>query len=364
MRCTFLGGMVSKVMVIIRIAAVAIVICLLLGTLVPLSGQGPAPAISDSAFWEMTTEFSEEGGTFRYENLLSNETSYQKIIPALKRVVRGDAYIGVGPEQNFTYIAAIEPKISFIVDIRRQNMLELLMSKALFELSNDRADFVSRLFSRQRPEGLSAGSSADEIFKSYSAEACSAQLLDHNIRKVADRLTVRHGFSLVEDDRKTIQHVLETFCTAGPQIDYGFVNAPSTLTAPSYAELMAATDGRGQNWGYLADEEAFDRIRKMQLNNLIVPLVGNFAGKKTIRSVGQYLKMRHLTVAAFYISNVEQYLNEAQKAAFRSNVATLPITHLSRLVRFTPPESTTMIPMSLFILDSNSLFHLLSSGSR
>jgi hypothetical protein len=356
--------MVSKGVVTIRIAAVGIVTYLLLGILVPLRGEGPLPPISDSAFWEMITGFSEEGGTFRYENLLSNETSYQRIIPALKRVVRGDAYIGVGPEQNFTYIAAIEPKISFIVDIRRQNMLELLMYKALFELSNDRVDFVSRLFSRQRPEGLNAGSTAEETFKSYSAEVCSPHLLDHNIRKVSDRLTVRHGFALTEDDRKTIEHVLETFCTAGPQIDYGFVNAPSTLTAPSYAQLMAATDGKGQNWGYLADEEAFDRIRKMQMNNLIVPLVGNFAGKKTIRAVGQYLKMRSLTVAAFYISNVEQYLNEDQKAAFRSNVATLPITHWSRVIRFTPPESTTMTPLSVFVPESGSLFHLLSSGSR
>src|SRR5215471_15859808 len=117
-------------MVKIRIAAAGIVICLLLATFVPLRGQGPIAAVSDSAFWEMITGFSEEGGTFRYENLVSNETSYQRIIPSLKRVIRGDAYIGVGPEQNFTYIAAIDPKISFIVDIRRQNMLELLMYKA------------------------------------------------------------------------------------------------------------------------------------------------------------------------------------------------------------------------------------------
>jgi len=102
----------------------------------------------------------------------------------------------------------------------------------------------------------------------------------------------------------------------------------------------------------------------MQLSNLIVPLVGDFAGKKTIRSVGQYLKMRKLTVSTFYISNVEQYLDAAQKVAFRSNVGTLPITRSSRLVRFTPPESTTMSPLSLLVLESNSLFHLLSSGNR
>src|SRR5262245_62004790 len=106
-------------------------------------------------FWSIITNFSEPDGQFRYDNLLSNETSYQTVIPALTKIVRrGEAYIGVGPEQNFTYIAAIQPKIAFIVDIRRQNMLELLLYKALFEMSETRAEFVSRLFSRNRPRSL------------------------------------------------------------------------------------------------------------------------------------------------------------------------------------------------------------------
>lgn len=36
-----------------------------------------------------------------------------------------------------------------IVDIRRQNMLQLLMYKALFEVSSDRADFLQRLLSHR-----------------------------------------------------------------------------------------------------------------------------------------------------------------------------------------------------------------------
>ena len=57
------------------------------------------------------------------------------------------------PEQNFTYIAALKPKMAFIIDIRRGNLQLHLMYKALFELSSDRADFIFRLFSRKRPEG-------------------------------------------------------------------------------------------------------------------------------------------------------------------------------------------------------------------
>src|SRR5215510_4749599 len=123
---------------------------------------------TDAEFWRIVTDFSEPGGAFPYENFVSNEISYQDILPELSRIVKpGGAYLGVGPEQNFTYIAAIRPKVAFILDIRRQNMLELLMYKALFEMSPNRVEFVSRLFSRQKPVSLPANSSAEQLFKAF-----------------------------------------------------------------------------------------------------------------------------------------------------------------------------------------------------
>jgi hypothetical protein len=108
--------------------------------------------ISDQAYWKMIVGMSEPDGQFRFENFLSNELQYQYVIPGLKSGTRsGGVYLGVGPEQNFTYIAAIRPKIAFITDIRRQNMLELMMYRAIFELSGDRADFLSMLFSASPP---------------------------------------------------------------------------------------------------------------------------------------------------------------------------------------------------------------------
>ena len=71
----------------------------------------------------------------------------------------GGVYLGVAPDQNFTYIVATAPRLAFIVDIRRGNLLQHLMYKAIFELSVDRAEFVSRLFSKRRPPG--ATTSAD-----------------------------------------------------------------------------------------------------------------------------------------------------------------------------------------------------------
>ena len=354
-----------------RVFLIGITLCLGF-RLAAITAQDRSPAITDSAFWRMISTFSEEAGTFRYENLLSNETSYQKVIPSLLKAIQirppmdmkrlnpttMGTYIGVGPEQNFTYLAAIEPKIAFIVDIRRQNMLEHLLYKALFESATGRSDFVSRLFSRKPSPEPSGNVSAAELFKSFSAEKCDRSLMADTADRVIDRLTRQHGFPLDDADRKVIRHVLEMFCSGGPQIDYGFVNVPSNLTAPSYAELMTATDALGKNWSYLANDENFARVRSMQMNNLIVPLVGDFGGPKTLKTVGQYLKRSGLVVTAFYVSNVEQYLNKDETASFRSNVAALPSAASSTLIRFIPPESTTLVPM--WNLNPN-LFHLLGS---
>src|SRR5262245_61592593 len=123
------------------------------------------PQLSDAEFWKVATESSEEDGVFRSDNLLSNETTFQYIIPELLTTAKqGRVYMGVGPEQNFTYIAALKPSMAFIIDIRHGNFDVQLLYKALFELSKDRVDFVSRLFSRKRPDGLSAQSNVNDIF--------------------------------------------------------------------------------------------------------------------------------------------------------------------------------------------------------
>ena len=141
-----------------------------------LPEQLPA-RLSDSEFWRLASEFSEPDGTFHSENLVSNEQQFQAVIPQLlQTAMPGRAYVGVGSEQNFTYIGALRPKIAFIVDIRRGNLDLHLAYKALFELSTDRAEFVSKLFSRPRPAGLTDSSTAQQIFAAYANAAPSQTL--------------------------------------------------------------------------------------------------------------------------------------------------------------------------------------------
>jgi len=137
------------------------------------SGRAAAPPpgeLSDRQFWNLSKDWSEEDGVFRSDNLLSNETSFQYVIPnLLKTAKQGGVYLGVGPEQNFTYIAALKPAMAIIIDIRHGNLDVQLMYKALFELSKDRVDFVSRLFSRKRPGSLTEKSTVSDIFSEYLA---------------------------------------------------------------------------------------------------------------------------------------------------------------------------------------------------
>ena len=106
-------------------------------------------AIPAAEFSRIIREFSEEGGYFRSDNLVSNETAYLHVVDQLQDSgISGGAYLGVGPEQNFTYIAKVRPRIAFIVDIRRQAIIQHLMFKALFRLADTRAKFLSLLFSK------------------------------------------------------------------------------------------------------------------------------------------------------------------------------------------------------------------------
>src|SRR3569832_2319147 len=75
--------------------------------------------LPDSTFWRLMTEYSEPWGTFRSENFVSNETALQWVLPELtRRAPTGGVYMGVAPDQNFTYIAVLLPCFAFFVVFR------------------------------------------------------------------------------------------------------------------------------------------------------------------------------------------------------------------------------------------------------
>jgi len=285
--------------------------------------------LSDEAFWQLVTDLSEPGGSFISDNFVSNERTFQRVVPELRRTAgpRG-VYLGVGPDQNFTYIAALEPRMAFIIDIRRQNMLLHLMYKALIELSATRAEFLSRLFSRPPPRV--GAPEIGGLVDWYQRAASDRALFDRNVREVAGSLIGRHRFPLWEDDIAAIERIERAFFEAGPELRYSYPHR----WFPSFAELVLETDDRGEHHGYLSTEEAFQRLKQLETKNLVIPVIGDFAGSKAVRAVGHYLNAHGARVSAFYTSNVEFYLFEhGGWNAFAANVATLPLDRNSVFIR-------------------------------
>lgn len=299
----------------------------------PVAVSNLPAQLSDAEFWRLVTDFSEPDGFFRSDNFVSNETTFPDVIPSLVQEIGTDGvYLGVGPEQNFSYIVALQPRIAFIVDIRRQNLIQHLMYKALFELAEDRADFLALLFSRERPAGLDTGTSITALLEAYQRVAPDTLRFRRNLMALEERLVHGHGFTLGDDDLLTLAYVYDAFFSAGPELSYSYglwsgQRRRGWWRMPTFGDLMVAADAEGVERSFLADEARYRTLRELQLANRIVPIVGDFAGEKALRAVGDYLRTHGAAVSTFYTSNVEQYLfrSSTDWQRFFANVDRMPV---------------------------------------
>lgn len=324
---------------------VAVVLCLFAALAVVPPGRAalaaqtvsatlPLPArLSDTEFWKLSTDMSEPNGYFQSENYVGNELSFQWVIPDLQKTVKpGGVYMGVGPDQNFTYIAALQPKIAFIVDIREGNMNQLLMYKALIELSADRAEFAAKLFGRNKPASVKPDASADAVMAAVFAQPADKAVYDKTLKALHDHLSKTHGFPISARQLDGIDQIFATFFAYGPGITYQNNNGRTQY--PTYWDMQVTDDAQGKNHAYLASEELFQRIKRMEEANLIVPVIGNFGGPKAIRAVGEWVRAHGAIVTTFYTSNVEQYLFQDNIwREYYKNVATVPLDETSRFIR-------------------------------
>jgi hypothetical protein len=300
------------------------------------NGQSTIPA---AEFARLIQELSEPGGYFHSDNFASNETGYLHIVDKLKELgVAGGAYVGVGPEQNFTYIAKIHPRIAFIVDIRRQAIIQHLMYKAIFHHAKDRAQFLSLLFSKPLPANRSAKDFTLEELLQYIAEAPSSQeIFRGNLAVLRKTIEDDFHFPLSPEEAKSLDYVYSSFWRANLRIGFSFGNSYGSYGSfgfPGLKELILATDFNGNLGNFLAIDQDYQFVRTLQEQNRVIPVVGDFAGKKALASVGEYLRKNGYTLSAFYTSNVEQFLFENDVfSAYAENVRKLPVNDKSVFIR-------------------------------
>jgi hypothetical protein len=325
----------------------------------------PPDNLSAAEFARVVQDISEDGGYFHSDNLISNETTYLHVVHKLQELgASGGAYIGVGPEQNFTYIAKVRPRIAFIVDIRRQAMIQQLMYKAIFQLAPTRAEFLSLLLSKPLPKtGIPPRNAAPaELTAFFSHITADDKAFQANLAGI--RKLIKDGFriTLTDADSSGLEYVYKSFRTDGLDITYQMGGYRSAYF-PTLGELISATDLQGRAGNFLATADGYDFVRGMHRKNLIIPIVGDFAGKKALGAVGDYLRKIGLTVTAFYTSNVEQYLfQNGVFAGFVENVRKLPVTDHSLFIRSVPARVAYSHPalqpghMSIALLQQMNVF--------
>lgn len=280
---------------------------------------------ASTAFAERIRDLSEPPGYFDTDNLISNEMRYLEVVPTLNQLgVTGGAYIGVGPDQNFSYIARIRPSIAYIVDIRRDNLLLHLLFKAMFAAAPTRIEYLSLLTGRAPPSPASRWKDAplDDILKWVDAgERGNRTAQRHQI----ERRLLGFGVPLTAVDLETIARFHTEFIDKGLDLRFTSHGRVPLSYYPTLRMLLRATDRDGQPWSYVATDEAYQFVRALQAKDAIVPVVGDLAGPHTLRAIGTALKDEDVALSAFYASNVEDYLFRRDKfVPFVDNLRALP----------------------------------------
>lgn len=289
-----------------------------------------APPLSSGQFLALVQRLSEEGGDFWNDNYVSNEASYLHPLKKMEELgIHGGIYIGVGPNQNFTYIAKLKPRYAFIIDIRRQNFLEHLLFKALFHLAQNRGEYLSLLLSRPVHGSTfeASGYTVQDLVNYFEKGQPDPDLFSRTQDQIRSVLKLS-GLNLSDQDWNVIEKIHLAFFNRGLSIKYDYI------PVPTYGEFLVEKDLDGRMQNFLNSAEEFEFIKKMEQENRIVPVIGDFAGSHTLRELGVYLKEMHEKVTVFYTSNVEQYLvKDMVWPDFMQNVNALPLDDRAVFIR-------------------------------
>jgi hypothetical protein len=345
-----------------------VVVLWITGSASLLKGADRLERLSTKEYVALIQRLSEDPGFFDSDNLVSNESSYLQISRLLDKLAAKDGvYLGVGPEQNFTYIAKTRPRLAIVLDIRRQNQLYHLLFKSLFERSRNRSEYLANLFCRTKPrKAVSVNSDIKALLLEFEKTSPSERLFRKNLKDTLAFIRQRCQFPIYDKDAGTLEGIYREFFDQQLDIRFRSFGRPSFRFYPSFKDIVLERDPDGKLGNYLSSEADFQFIKQMQSRNLIVPVVGDFAGPKSLRALGEYLNGLGETVSVFYVSNVEFYLiQNGGFDRFAENVQQLPISDQSLFIRayfrFPHPErrpgyvsATLLQHMKRFIENRNA----------
>jgi hypothetical protein len=293
------------------------------------------PIRARSGFAAEVERLSEAEGSFDTDNLISNEASYLEVVPALTtRGIKGGVYIGVGPDQNFSYIARIKPSVAYIIDIRRDNLLLHLLFKALFASTTTRVEYMSLLTGRAPPPEPQKWKTSTVAALVAYVDGQQPATSRSQLRRRLETAIMTFGVPLTRADLDTIARFHDAFVERGLDLRFETLGRRPQPYYPTLRDLLMATDAEGHTWNYLAAENDFQFLKALQERDGVVPVVGNVAGPQAMERIAEAVSARGDKVSAVYLSNVETYLHRGtQYARFVDNLNRLPHDESSVVIR-------------------------------
>jgi hypothetical protein len=303
----------------------------------PLSSAEPVlpgkpPSRSPAELFEKLGEAEQKALPNAY---VSAEPSMLQVAPLLvERHAPGGAYIGVGAEQNFTYIALVEPEVAFIVDPRRSNALLHLLYKAMFDEARTRSEFLSFLIGRpyDARDEPPPDATARDVIAHVEVLGTFAELRRATSERLIERIATKYGFRLTAADRAVLDGISRAFYER--QLDIHLEAKGTATPGPKLREQLMSRAPNGPELGFLAQERAFRYVQRMHRENRIIPLVGDLAGARALPGIGAYLAAEQIRLGTFYVSDAEERLFQQKLwPKWVTNVGTLPADEQSVFVR-------------------------------
>jgi hypothetical protein len=216
---------------------------------------------------------------FNTAYIFSNEWFHYAYMPYLKH--RGGAYVGVGSDQGFTFIAAARSEIAWLIDYDPTVVRINKIHRTFIEASPTRAGFL--------------------------------ELWHWTHKKRATKMLERRFGKRSKDARA----VLSTYNWARKKLVWYFNRVKET--------------GKKRTHHWLHTKQSYRYVRQMMLAKRVRIIRGNLLADRTLVGIGKAARELEIPVRVLYLSNAEEYWRYPQQ--FRVNMRSLPVDKHSVVLR-------------------------------
>ncbi|XDD49700.1 hypothetical protein AB3N59_15100 [Leptospira sp. WS92.C1] len=210
------------------------------------------------------------------DTTVSNEDRLDLLIPHVQNV--GNAYVGVGSEQNLTIAAWAKSDFIYLMDFTQIVV---------------HANEITILF-------LKKGEKKEDFIRFWGKEG------------------EKDALELIETSLANPEVYKKVYKQASPFIRKR--HRTNLMLSKKYNYQMFQTD-----------DEQYSYIRKLALENRIFPVKGNLLGNTTLIGIGNTLKKVGHKLGIIYFSNAEEYFAYPQE--FKNSLINLPVENNSLVVR-------------------------------